>query len=56
MNLQVSIFVVFTEVLFRQGYVPKRQPQQGTNTFGLYPDKAGGPPTHPLRYMSAGPH
>ena len=30
-------------------YVPKRQPQQGTTTFGLYPDKAGGPPTHPLR-------
>ena len=30
-------------------YVPERQPQQGTSTFGLYPDKAGGPPTHPLR-------
>ena len=29
-------------------YVPERQPQQGTGTFGLYPDKAGGPPTHPL--------
>ena len=30
-------------------YVLKRQPQQGTSTFGLHPDKAGGPPTHPLR-------
>ena len=30
-------------------YVPKRQPQQGASTFGLYPDKASGPPTHPLR-------
>ena len=23
--------------------------RQGTSTFGLYPDKAVGPPTHPLR-------
>ena len=30
-------------------YVPKRQPQQGTRTFGLHLDKAGVPPTHPLR-------
>ena len=30
-------------------YVPERQPQQATSTFGLYSDKAGGPPTHPLR-------
>ena len=30
-------------------YVSERQPQQGTSTFGLYSDKAGGPPTHPLR-------
>ena len=30
-------------------YVPERQPQQETSTFGLYSDKAGGPPTHPLR-------
>ena len=30
-------------------YVPERQPQHGTSTFGLYPDKAGGPPTPPLR-------
>ena len=28
---------------------PKRQPQQRTSAFGLYPDKAGGPPTGPLR-------
>ena len=27
----------------------KRQPQQRTSTFGLYRDKAVGPPTHPLR-------
>ena len=26
----------------------KRQPQQGTSTFELYPDKAGGPSTDPL--------
>ena len=30
-------------------YVPKRQPQQGSSTFGLNPDKAGRLPTHPLR-------
>ena len=30
-------------------YVTKVQPQQGTRTFGLYPDKAGGPPSRPLR-------
>ena len=30
-------------------YVSKHQPQQGISTFGLYPDNAGGPPTHPLR-------
>ena len=30
-------------------HVPKRQPQQGTGTFGLYSDKAGGPSTDPLR-------
>ena len=30
-------------------YVPERQPQQATSTFRLYFDKAGGPPTHPLR-------
>ena len=30
-------------------HVPNHQPQQGTSTFGLYPDKAGGPPTHALR-------
>ena len=30
-------------------YVPKRQPQQGSSTFGLHPDKAGRLPTHPLR-------
>ena len=30
-------------------YVPKRQPQQGTSTFGLHLDKAGRPPSHPLR-------
>ena len=30
-------------------FVPERQRQQGINTFGLYPDKTGEPPTHPLR-------
>ena len=30
-------------------YVPKRQPQQGSSTFRLHPDKAGRLPTHPLR-------
>ena len=30
-------------------YIPKRQPQQGTSTFGINPDKVGGLPTHPLR-------
>ena len=30
-------------------YVPKHQPQQGTRTFGLYPDKAGGLWIDPLR-------
>ena len=34
---------------WRVPHVPKRQPQQGKRTFVLYPDKAGGPPTHPLR-------
>ena len=34
---------------WRIPYVPERQPQQGTSTFGLYFDKAGGPPTHSLR-------
>ena len=29
-------------------HFPKRQPQQGTITFGQYPEKAGGPPTDPL--------
>ena len=27
----------------------KRQPQQGTSTSGLYPEKSGGPPIGPLR-------
>ena len=39
----------FTPQKWRVLYVPKRQPQQGTSTFELHPDKAGGPPTHPLR-------
>ena len=30
-------------------HAPKRQPRQGTSTFGLYADKAGGPSTDPLR-------
>ena len=30
-------------------YVPKRQPQQGSITFGLHPDKAGRLPIHALR-------
>ena len=30
-------------------HVPKCQPQKGTNTFGLYPDKVDGPSTDPLR-------
>ena len=34
---------------WRFPYVPECQPQQGTSTFGLYSDKAGEPPTHPLR-------
>ena len=29
-------------------HIPKRQPQQGTNTLRLYPYKAGGPSTDPL--------
>ena len=29
-------------------HFPKRQLQQGTITFGLYPEKTGGPPTDPL--------
>ena len=33
----------------------QRQPQQGTSTFGLYPDKAGGPPTGPLRHCPPAP-
>ena len=36
-------------------YVPERQPQQGTITFGLYSDKAGGPPTHPLSLCPPAP-
>ena len=36
-------------------HVPKRQPQQGTITFVLYPDKKGGPPTHPLRSCTPPP-
>ena len=29
--------------------IPNHQPQEGTSTLGIYPDKAGGPPTGPLR-------
>ena len=29
-------------------HIAKRQTQQGTSTFGLCPDKAGGPSTDPL--------
>ena len=29
--------------------IPKHQPQEGTGTLGIYPDKVGGPPTGPLR-------
>ena len=29
-------------------HLPKRQPQQGTSTSGLYPDGAGGSPIAPL--------
>ena len=36
-------------------HVPKRQPQQETNTFGLYPDKRSGPSTDPLRSIPPAP-
>ena len=36
-------------------YAPKRQPQKETSTFGLYPDKAGQPPTDPLRQCPPAP-
>ena len=39
----------FDPEMLRVLHVPKRQPHQRTNTFGLYPDKAGGPRTDPLR-------
>ena len=40
---------IFDPEMWRVLHVSKRQPHQRTNKFGLYPDKAGGPPTDPLR-------
>ena len=48
-NKLVLLNTLFCTQKWRVLYVPKRQPQQGTSTFGLYSDKAGKPPTYPLR-------